>query len=231
MFQHYKTWLPNCNITILDNQSKDNSVEIAKKLGCNVISWDTGDELDEPELTKIRNNIWKNISNGWIITADMDEWLCITEKELKFEKNQGTTFLRTEGIHLFGDSEKEDLSDINVHKINRGWRWRKKPMCFLRPHIKETNYDLGSFRAQPDGKYILSKKKYMFKHAVCLGLKYYIKKTVGRKKRCKEKTQIYNTSTHYTDDIEKIRDKYSKKSIYSTVIRELKNWNNKYKIN
>ena len=223
MFQHYKKWLPGCNITILDNYSIDKSADIAKKLGCKVIYWSTGNELDEPGITHIRNTCWKNVNNGWVIVADMDEWLCVTKEQLKYEEDKGTTFLNSFGIHLLGDSKKEDLSDINVHKINRGWRWRFKPLCFFRPKIKETNFTLGMRKAIPNGKYILSEKEYVFKHAVYLGLKYYIKKTVGRKKRCKVKTQIYNTSTHYTDDIEIIKKKFKYRSLRSSVIPELKN--------
>jgi hypothetical protein len=44
---HYKTYLPNCHITIYDNESTDNSVNIAKQLGCSIVSWKKTDEIDD----------------------------------------------------------------------------------------------------------------------------------------------------------------------------------------
>ena len=57
--QHYKNLFNNPIITIYDNESTDNSVEIAKSLGCNIISWNSNNVMNEYTLLKIRNNCWK----------------------------------------------------------------------------------------------------------------------------------------------------------------------------
>ena len=53
---HYKKYLPSCNITIYDNESTDGSVELAKSLGCQVVSWSSGNINDVLLKKNISNN-------------------------------------------------------------------------------------------------------------------------------------------------------------------------------
>ena len=111
MVKHYKKYLPSCNITIYDNESSDNSVEIAESLGCNIISWGSNNQIDDVKYKEIKNNCWKHIQNGWIIVGDMDEFLCVREYELLEEMQKNTTILQTEGHEMVGESETINLSE------------------------------------------------------------------------------------------------------------------------
>ena len=83
---HYKTYLPNCHITIYDNESTDNSVNIAKQLGCSIVSWKTTDEIDDEKYVEIKNTCWNGLHDGaWVIVGDMDEW---------FNRSQGSAPIR-----------------------------------------------------------------------------------------------------------------------------------------
>lgn len=215
---HYKYCLPNCKITILDNHSTDKSVDIARKNGCTIISWGETEEIDDYKYTELKNNIWKNINNGWIIVCDMDEWLCVTTDQLEKEKENKTTFLGTYGYHMVSNSKCPLLSDINLHSINEGVYWRFKPMCFLRPEIKETNFNIGISSHNIKGQLKKSSKKYFFKHmGGYMGYEFYKNKTINRHLRRKSKTP----ANHYTNNIKKIKKNYSemfKKKVTINVI-------------
>ena len=143
---HYKKYLPSCKITIYDNQSTDNSVKLALSLGCNVISWSSNNQINDHLYLKIKNNCWKNIKNGWIIMIDMDEFLCVTEDELLDEIKNETSILEIKGLEMIGESNKIDLTDIDLQKINKyvDKDEESKKLCFLREKITEMNYEMGA---------------------------------------------------------------------------------------
>ena len=206
---HYKKYLPHCKITIYDNESTDNSVEIAKNLGCNVISYSSNNIMDSTVQTKLRNSIWKKCDSGWIIMADMDEFLCVTEMELMKEMEVGTSILNITGYDMIGESETLDLTDIDLQKINKyvNHTWESKNLCFLREKIIDMNYGPGCHSCSPTGKVVYSSNVYINKHMNMLGLDFLINKNIKRYERT-AKNISEGLSVHYTNDIEKIKQQY-----------------------
>jgi hypothetical protein len=208
--KHYRNNLPLCNITIYDNESTDNSVEIAKSLNCNVISWSSNNINDEDIKINIRNNCWKDIKSGWIIMADMDEFICVTEKDLLDEMNNNTTILKINGIDMIGESETLDLTDIDLQKINKyhNYEMESKNLCFLRDYITDMNYGPGSHYCKPIGKIKYSDIIYTNKHMSNLGLNFLTNKMIKRYERS-EKNRKRFWSIHYTNDVDQIKNNYN----------------------
>jgi len=210
--KHYKKYLPSCKITIYDNESTDDSVKIAESLGCSIVSWNSNNEIDDFKYQNIKNNCWKKIKQGWIIMADMDEFLCVTEYELLEELYNGTSILQVDGKDMIGESNTIDLSDIDLQTIKKYFiqihpttkkGTESKNLCFLREKIKEMNYSHGAHDCNPTGNIVFSSKIYLNKHMSTLGLKFFIDKMIQRYLRSST-MQKRGMATHYTNNIESI---------------------------
>ena len=213
---HYLSRFSKIKITILDNESTDNSVEIATSKGCNILSWSsTG--IDDNQYIDFKNNIWKNILSReeediWIIVADMDEWLSITEQELQSENDIGTTVISTLGYNMVGNSNNENLLDIDLHSLENGFYWpdENKSICFKRAAIQEMNYAIGAHTCNPVGNVVYSERKYILKHMEPLGLSFMVYKFTERYKRTEKKRNEgeWWAGLHYSDNIFKIKCRY-----------------------
>ena len=169
------------------------------------------------EATQFKNNIWKNVLSReeediWIIVADMDEWLSITEQELQCENDRGTTVISTLGYNMVGNSNKEDLTDIDLHTLKDGFYWpdENKSICFKRSAIQEMNYAIGAHKCNPVGNVVYSERKYILKHMEPLGLPFIIRKFTERYKRTEKKRNEgeWWAGLHYSDNILKIKTRY-----------------------
>lgn len=212
--QHYRKYLPHAKIVIYDNESTDRSVEIAKEMGCDVVSWNSQNIQNEYIQKDMRNNIWKKgPENGWKLMIDMDEWLCVTEDQLKEEETKGVTILRVKGVNVMGTSTSPDLTDVsyedleNIQKVV-DWSQESKNLCFLTPQVKEMNYTHGAHACNPKGERIIfSEKTYYNKHMENLGLPFFIQKFTRRAER-NQIMHAHKINLHYTDDIKKITTRY-----------------------
>jgi len=214
---HYRSYLPGCNITIYDNESTDNSVEIAKSLGCNIISWNSNNEINDYIYQYIKNNCWKKISDGWIIMIDMDEWLYVTLEDLKKEEEERTCILKVNGYNIVGTSERLDLSDVDIHHLNKGEynKFEDKSLCFYRNFIQEMNYDLGAHWCNPvpDKGYSVtySSTVYTNKHMIYLGKPFFENKMIERNKRSLNMRKI-GLGNHYNiNSLDEVSKEYYSK--------------------
>ena len=144
--------------------------------------------------------------------ADMDEYVCVTESELVYEMNKGTTILNICGKEMIGESETIDLSDIDLQNIKKyiDESFESKKLCFLREKIIDMNYIIGAHKCNPVGEIKYSDKIYFNKHMSYLGLKFIINKITKRYERS-EKMREKGKCHHYTNSVEKIKNTYIKK--------------------
>jgi glycosyltransferase involved in cell wall biosynthesis len=171
---HYRKMFKNVEIYIIDNQSTDNSVKIAKELNCNVINLDTDNQYKEEVLAYTRNNIWKSYLDGWIIVCDMDELILVTDNDLLEEESKGTTILSIKGMQMVANSDSDILDDIDIVNINKGFHYiaYDKNLVFHRNSILNMNWNNGSHCTKPVGNIKFSEKVYFLNHYARLGLKW-----------------------------------------------------------
>jgi glycosyltransferase involved in cell wall biosynthesis len=189
---HYRTMLPRCSITILDNMSTDDSVAIARQHRCKIRQFRSDNEMSESIMLSLRNECWKSSINKWVIMADMDEWLCVKDQDLIEEDKKGTTILTVKGYNMIGDSKDIFLQDINLHQLYHGVYETvlNKSLCFKVGPIRDMNFTEGCHSCYPSGSQIqYSQKEYILKHMDYLGLPYKLDKQYKRWERSKKDRQ------------------------------------------
>jgi hypothetical protein len=117
--------------------------------------------------------------------------------------------LKIKGYDMIGESEREDLSDIDLHKIKRGIEnnWESKNLCFKKGEIEEINYSHGNHEINPKGVIKLSDKVYINKHMCKLGIPYFTKKNQSRYIRCSDQRKK-GMSRHYKAEVRDIKERY-----------------------
>jgi len=206
---HYKRNLPQAKIVILDNDSTDLSRMIAMNNHCDIFPFNTGDTQNENFMLQLRNNIWKSVERGWVIMCDMDEWLDITAEQLQREDENGVNILTVQGYNVVGCSEKEDLSDMDLHSLRRGIVANdfSKRVCFRRPDILEMNYGPGCHLCDPrpatNQTVRSSERVYILRHMIYLGIEFFVEKNKKRYARNAENRKR-GCNFHYTLDTDQL---------------------------
>ena len=120
---------------------------------------------------------------------------------------------------MIGRSNRENLADINISKIDRAVYDKKysKNICFNTNYLKAINYSIGAHRIKPSGKVIYSQRIYILKHMDYLGLPFVIKKKRERFKR-NIKNLKKRTGIQYTDKADVAEAQYFKMLNKSFVI-------------
>lgn len=139
----YRSRVPDCLITVYDNNSDDRTFEIALDNECKVIPFDTGGYMDEQTLMDIRNNCWKQSEAQWCLVVDCDE--LVTVSQLTLECDPRTNIFHCEGYEMFG-TEEDTIETLTQGCKSAGYC---KPVLFRPECFIEINLAPGSHSANP----------------------------------------------------------------------------------
>ena len=215
MINHYKSRFPNCHIIVRDNQSQDNTVEIALKNKCEVIPYNTNGQIDDFKLRDLKNNCWKMADTDWVLVCDTDELLDITEEDLKKEESLGTTIINTQGYDMINMEDNLDLSNIEYGSKDSNY---SKLSLFNKKFIQEINYECGAHKSYPTGYIKLSDTVYNLYHYKFINLNYLINRFKLTDQRLSPDNKKHKMGVYNSDPAEKTRAIFEQRRLKATKI-------------
>ncbi|WP_250433011.1 glycosyltransferase family 2 protein [Hanstruepera flava] len=143
-------------ITILNNNSSDNSIEIVKTEYPNVKIKNFGVEnsFREDTQTELKNNCWKNSDADYVIVCDMDEFLYSDDLESKLNllDKQRPAICSVIGYEMFSKKFPKNYNESLLDQVKYGIRNYRfdKSIIFNPKKIKNINYDFGAHTCLPE---------------------------------------------------------------------------------
>lgn len=216
-------------ITIIDNQSTDNSVAIVKEKFPGVIieELDTGGEYREDMQIDIRNNRWKESEADFVIMADMDEFIIDADLvgKLKEMKRQKVAIPKVVGYNMYSEKFPDDYNTLITDQVTKQFKDRNfnKNIIFSPKLVKEMNFGPGSHFCNPEyQEHLNPQTNHSFKltllHFKYLGREYLYEKHHGYGTRMSDVNRrfkfggVYELGNEHVDDafnkIEKHLQKY-----------------------
>ena len=201
---HYQSRFPDAAITVFDNDSTDDTREVALAAGCRVERFSTGNELNDTHHQHLKNTAWLGGPPSWVIAADVDEWLDVSASDLRREDAAGTTVVMTVGVEVVENASRADLRDVDLRRgPHRGFRNRlySKLVAFKAAPlgVAHMNFSIGAHVAAPTGRVVFSRRCYSLLHMNFLGAPYLAHKYAARYPRT-HAARALNYSWQYTTD-------------------------------
>lgn len=177
-------------IIIYDNMSTDGSDDIYKKYNkVTVIKWDSNNEINELNYTRIKSNGYKEsrVDNvDWVIVCDCDEFLYHENllDKLKEYKNKGITVPLIDGHDMVSEIFPEYDGELLTNKVKIGSD-TYEPMCkniIFDPSL-DVEYGIGGHSFRCDTANFSKERELKLLHYKFLGRDYVKKIYIARAKR------------------------------------------------
>lgn len=145
--RHYSTFANR--MIVHDSFSTDDTREIAKKAGAEVVDFDMGGKVDDPMMAKIKGEAWKGTSADWVIFTDADEFVHFpmgVETTLAYYKRIGVPVIKPFGFEMVADKFPTTTGQIydEVKMGARDDRWYGKPAIINPFVINSIIYEMGA---------------------------------------------------------------------------------------
>lgn len=213
--EHYRKNFPNCIIKIYDNESTDNTCNIAKENNCEVITYNSNNTLSDEIYLDIKNNVWKNSTTDWNLVCDVDELCIINQNNLEEEELINTTIIRFQSYDMVNMSDNPE--NIELKQISYGVRHPlyDKDLLFNKKFVSQINYQPGCHRSNPIGIIKYSNTEYKMLHYKYIGENFVVKRYEHFKQRMSEKNKKLGWGYQYLMDEKTLRDVYKQNQLKS----------------
>jgi hypothetical protein len=204
-FNFYKSRFPNAKFVLHDNGSTDGSVELAQKLGYEIIPFDTGNQMDDATMMNLKNNCWRDDTTDWVLVADMDELIDINETKLLWQKSLGANIITTYGYNMVNTT-----NELKLENITSGFRddtFYDKSLIFNKKFVHNMDWAVGSHTCTPNGENIsFSTDRFTLLHYKYLGEDYIVDRYRLLKNRQCQNNINNNWSWHYNIHEQELRN-------------------------
>jgi hypothetical protein len=206
--EHYRKNFPNCRIVIYDNESTDSTVEIAKKNNCEVILYNTNNQISDRTYLDIKNNCWLNSKTHWNIICDCDEFCDITEHKIIEEDKKNVSIINLSGYDMVNLSDDEN--SIQIRELTNGYKnnFYNKSLIFNKEKILSINYEPGCHKANPIGVINYSDVDFKLLHYKYIGMNYLVLRYELFENRLSDENKKLGWGVHYRQTKEKILEHY-----------------------
>ncbi len=208
----YRDRFKDCKIVVYDNESIDNTRQIATDLGCEVIPYSTNNKLSDSAYLKIKNNVWKESKTDWVIVCDVDEFLEVDETYL----NTNQTLYKSMGFNMFN---LDNLTDITEVQYGLEAVQYDKIILFNKRYVKEINYGAGCHVANPSGDIIYTDIRPRLFHMKFLNVDLLIEKYRVYASRLSDENKKMKWGYHYEEEEQNIRNSYHN---WSKIVKKIR---------
>lgn len=182
-------------ITILDNNSTDNTVTHALAMGCEVQSFG-GNEQNNLEMLKAKEECWKNSKADWVIVCDIDEF--IYHPDLwNILSTTDASIIQCQGYQM--------ISEVNIPfvQVNKGSRepLYDKCICFRPDKIKSINWEPGCHTCKPKGNVKILSDVIKLLHFSLIGREETMERYESYLNRMSKSDKDKGFAYHYNKDI------------------------------
>jgi len=201
----YRLRFPSCRIVVYDNESTDNTAQIAIDNNCKVVSYSTNNQLSDSAYLKIKNNVWKEAETDWVIVVDCDEFVDITENDLIELESNKKTIVKAVGYNMCNIEGLTELADIRY-----GVRAEQydKSILFNKKFIQEINYEAGCHTCNPKGVVNYSTEIFSLYHMHLINEQSLVDKYIRNADRMSDENKRNKWGYHYLQNEETVRSNY-----------------------
>lgn len=218
--RHYTQF---AKVVLLDNNSTDNTVAIARSMGAEIRTLNIPDEINDQLFVDIRNRIWKDSNADWIMWADADEFI-YHPALLDILGTTKATAILPAFYNMYHDRFPSTEGQI-YDEVKMGCRWGGeesiygKVNIFRLPDIREINYNPGCHHVNLKGNVILDKKTGIKTlHMRNMGKDFVIERNQRNARRLSKFNRDRNWGTYVDGTPQETEDKFYKEMSEATIV-------------